>query len=354
MNNRWWLLFLWLVCCAGTNVSGKVFTVVLDPGHGGKDPGACGKTAQEKNIVLSVAKKVGSQLKSHFGDDIKIIYTRNNDSFVELEKRAQIANNAKADVFVSIHTDAVNNRAVSGASTFVMGLDKLSSNMELAKRENKVMELEDNFQERYADFDPSSEHFVMFTMMQSNNHEYSIQIADNIQSGFVRLKRSDRGVRLAPFWVLHRTTMPAVLVELGFISNPDEERYLKSEKGQNELARCIVKGIVAYKEECDKQQAVIKSAAALPDQPASLQFRVQLLISRQRLSLDDKQFKGLNQIDYYQDDKWFKYTYGHFATEKEAIEAKNQLRNNFPDAFVVAVKDGKRIDINQARKLLKQ
>ncbi len=331
---------------------GQSFTIVLDPGHGGKDPGACGKSSYEKNIVLSVAQKVGKKLENKYGKDIKVIYTRNSDVFIELERRARIANDAHADVFVSIHTDAVKNTKVYGASTFTMGMSKESSNLEVAKRENSVMLLEDNFEERYAGFDPSSvESYIIFELMQDIHLENSIMMAKDIQDQLVGHKRHDRGVRQAPYWVLHRTGMPAVLVELGFISNPEEERYMKSSKGQEELSECIFQAICKYKRACEnKSNAISKqSLDNLATSDENVSFRVQILVSKTILADNDKQFKQLNDISYYQDKNLYKYTCGSFASEQEAQALRKQIKDLFPDAFVVAIKNGQRISMEEAR-----
>lgn len=354
-------LIICLFCCIGLLAHGKTFTVVLDPGHGGKDPGAVGKSSYEKNIVLSVAQKVGNKLTETYGKDIKVIYTRNSDVFVELEKRARIANDAHADIFVSIHTDAVDKSSVYGASTFTMGMSKESANLEVAKRENSVMLLEDNFQERYAGFDPSSvESYIIFELMQDINMENSISLAKNIQNGFIDRKRHSRGVRQAPYWVLHRTSMPAVLVELGFISNPEEERYMKSSKGQDELSESIYQAICKYKRACDNKSSGMQSLAKDDKKKAekpqnelqqALRYKVQILVSKSELKTQDKQFKNLKNISFYFDKGLYKYTSGEFLTEQEAQAYRKSIKNLFPDAFVVAIKDGRRISLEEARQI---
>lgn len=360
MNLRQFLLTC-LFCLSALNLAAndKVFTVVLDPGHGGKDPGACGKSSYEKNIVLSVAQKVGKKLKDTYGNDIKVVYTRNSDVFIELERRARIANDAHADIFISIHTDAVDRSSVYGASTFTMGMSKESSNLEVAKRENSVMLLEDNFEERYAGFDPSSvESYIIFELMQDINMENSISLAKGIQDQLIGKKRHNRGVRQAPYWVLHRTSMPAVLVELGFISNPEEERYMKSSKGQEELSDCIYKAICRYKKSSDNKSSAVRNVqASVSETPAAnnapthgISFQVQILVSKSILKDNDKQFKGLKDISYYTDNNLYKYTSGSFASEQEAIAHRKKIKSLFSDSFVVAIKDGKRISMEQARK----
>lgn len=340
----------------------KVFTVVLDPGHGGKDPGASGIYAKEKNIVLSVAQKVGKLIESNHSKDFKLVYTRNSDVFIELEERAKIANRNKANIFISIHADAVESKSAHGAGTFTMGLNKESSNLEVAKRENSVILLEDNYQQRYEGFNPASaESYIMFELMQDVNMENSIELASMIQKNFVEKKRMNRGVRQAPYWVLHRTSMPSVLIELGFITNPEEEKYLKSENGQNELALCIFNAIESYYNAYHRKLVSAEQATNKPtgekvttDSSNTLQFKIQILASGKLLADNDPEFKKLNDISYYQDNRMYKYTYGSFDTEKEAVQERKRISKLFPDAFVVAIQDGKRIDMSEARKKAKE
>ncbi len=367
MKLRLFLLILFIPCCLWA--ADETFTVVIDPGHGGKDPGAVGKICYEKNIVLSVGKKVNALLKEK-DRSIKVVMTRDNDTFVELERRAQIANNAKANLFVSIHADAVENRSVHGAGTFTMGMSKEKSNMEVAKRENSVISLEDNYQERYLGFDPKSvESYIIFELMQDVYMENSIRLAQLVQNNFIGAKRLDRGVRQAPYWVLHRTGMPAILVELGFITNVEEEKYLKSEKGQDQLAGCLANAILSYKKEIDSRSVSVrqmgeelKAASEKETQAAAgnpntkedgLEFRVQIFASQEIVPVGDSRLKGLDEgIGHYRDGKLYKYTYGHFASEKEAADARALIRSKFPDAFVVAMKGENRISLDEARKLL--
>lgn len=352
-----------LMLCWPLPADDNVFTVVLDPGHGGKDPGASGKTSREKNIVLAVAKKVGKRLQDNHPKDIKLVYTRDKDVFIELEQRAKIANNAHADIFISIHADCVENKKVYGAGTFTMGMNKEKSNLEVAKRENSVMLLEDNYEQKYAGFDPSSvESYIIFELMQNVNMENSIKLAKYIQNNLVSRKRLDRGVRQAPYWVLHRTSMPAVLVELGFISNLEEERYMNSEKGQNELAESIYQAICSYKKDHDKLRAAVKNINAQPQTPdpesqtdapaeesTGVRFSVQILTAKSEIKAGDRQFKGQQDVVCYREKNLYKYCCGAYFTEKEAIDRKNSLKKLFPDAFIVAVKDGQRIPLAQAR-----
>ena len=239
--------FAAFLMCVGSTVYAQNFKVVLDPGHGGKDPGAMRGNYVEKKIVLDVALKVGELLK--LDKDIKVIFTRKTDVFVEVAERTKIANREKADVFVSIHVNAAKNTAAYGAETYIMGISKNEANLDVAKRENAVITLEDNYEKHYEGYDPNRpESLIGLTLMQEQFIKQSIDLASKIQ---VRFKddvvRNDRGVRQGPFWVLHSALMPSILVELGFISNKEEGEYLNSEAGKNELAKAIARAIRDYK-----------------------------------------------------------------------------------------------------------
>ena len=234
---------LWLLVsplCIG-NLWGKDFVVVIDAGHGGHDPGAIGKISKEKNINLNVALKLGNLIKRNC-DDVKVVYTRSRDVFIPLDRRAEIANNAKADLFISVHTNALaNNRTAKGASTWTLGLAKSDANLEVAKRENSVILYENDYQTRYAGFNPNSaESYIIFEFMQDKYMEQSVHLASLVQKQFRHTcRRVDRGVHQAGFLVLKASAMPSILVELGFISTPEEERYLNSEAGANTMAKGI-------------------------------------------------------------------------------------------------------------------
>ncbi len=238
------LVFLMSV---GSAVYAQNFKVVLDPGHGGKDPGAAYGNFIEKNIVLDVALKVGNLLK--LDKDIKVIFTRKTDVFIEVAERTKIANREKADVFVSIHVNAAKNRTAYGAETYLMGISKNSANLDVAKRENAVITLEDNYEKQYEGYDPNRpESLIGLTLMQEQFIKQSIDLASKIQVRFKNdVGRSDRGVRQGPFWVLLSALMPSILIELGFISNKEEGEYLNSEAGKNELAKAIARAIREYK-----------------------------------------------------------------------------------------------------------
>ncbi len=231
----------------------QAFTVALDAGHGGHDPGAIGTKAREKNITLAIVKKVGERLKNE-QKDIKVVYTRSSDVYITLQGRADIANNAKADLFVSVHVNANNHHELYGTEVYTLGLHKSQSNLDVAMRENSVMTLEQGYKEKYAGFDPKSvDSYIMFECLQDRYVDKSVSLAQDIGEHFDALGRKNRGVRQAGFWVLHKTAMPAVLVEVGYITNSEEQNFLISEAGQEGLANGIYEGIVAFRDEYAKK-----------------------------------------------------------------------------------------------------
>jgi len=349
----------------------KNFTLVIDPGHGGRDPGAIGKRGKEKNINLNVALKLGKLIQNNC-KDVSIIYTRDKDVFVGLDQRAQIANNAKADLFISIHTNSVaRGRTVRGTETYTLGLHRTDDNLEVAKKENSVILIESDYKQRYAGFNPnSSESYIIFEFLQDRNMEKSVQLATLIQRQFKNTaKRIDKGVHQAGFLVLRETTMPGVLVELGYISTPDEERYLLSESGTDALARSIYQAFVKYKEQSHSPVAKNKPIASAPKtQPkakektmASAQqtnkgkpiFKIQILTSDKKLALNNKQFKNLSPIGYYQEKGLYKYTYGESTDYNKILRTKRQISDKFKGAFIIAFKNGQKMDVNQAIKEFK-
>ncbi len=229
-----------------------VRTVVIDAGHGGKDPGTHGAFSEEKDIVLTVAKKVGGYVQEYL-PDVKVIYTRRTDDFIELEERAAIANRNDADVFISIHANAVSRNSIYGTETYVMGLDKSEGNFEIAKRENSVILYEDNAEERYEGFDPNSpESIILLSLTQSAYIENSLYLASKVEEQFgKRAGRRSRGVKQAPFWVLWRTTMPSILVEIGYLTNPKEEKELNDASVQANIASGIFRAFRDYKNEIE-------------------------------------------------------------------------------------------------------
>ena len=245
MTKRYTLLIATLIM----SLSMQAFTLVIDAGHGGKDPGAAGRKSKEKNINLAVALELG-RLVAKNCPDVKVVYTRKTDVFVELDERARIANKAKADLFISIHVNSTAARVgPQGTETYTLGMHRAADNLEVAKRENSVITLESNYEERYEGFDPkSSESYIIFELMQDQNMEKSVRLARLIQQQMrSSAKRVDKGVFQAGFLVLRATSMPSALVELGYINNPTEELYLTSKDGQAALARSIYNAFVQYK-----------------------------------------------------------------------------------------------------------
>ena len=366
---------------ATLQAQGRDFTVVIDPGHGGRDPGAVGRKGKEKSINLNVALKLGNLIQANH-KDVRIVYTRQKDVFVTLDKRAQIANNAKADLFISIHTNSVaRGRTVRGTETYTLGLHRTDDNLEVAKKENSVILIENDYEQRYAGFNPNSaESYIIFEFLQDKNMEKSVDFATQIQRQFKNTaKRIDKGVHQAGFLVLRETTMPGVLVELGYISTPDEERYLLSEAGTSALAKSIYQAFANYKNRHDSPSArSVEPSPTLPkestpDKPAPKTekkapapapkknntskakpvFKIQILASDKKLSNQSKQFKGLSPVGYYQEKGLYKYTYGDNTDYNKVLRTKKQIASKFKGAFIVAFKNGKKMDVNQAIKEFK-
>ena len=378
------------LCLAAT--LSKKFVVVIDAGHGGHDPGAVGKISKEKNINLSVALQLGKLINEQCSDT-RVIYTRNKDVFIPLARRAEIANEAKADLFISIHTNSVGrNKSVQGASTWTLGLAKSDANLEVAKRENSVILYEDDYKTRYAGFNPNSaESYIIFEFMQDKYMSQSVHLASLVQKEFKQTgKRIDRGVHQAGFLVLKASAMPSILVELGFISNPTEERYLNSEVGKKALANSIFQAFLTYKEEqkmrleeskgdtlpevklqqstTSQPSSSTTSASTTPQktpvaatstqtQKATQQvpvFKVQILTSSKPLSPKDRQFKGLKNIDFYKENGLYKYTYGSSTNYNEILRIKKDISKRIKDAFIIAFKNGKKMDTATAIREFKE
>jgi len=361
---------------------GKLRTVVIDAGHGGKDKGCLGSHSYEKDVALAVSLKLGKYLEENF-ENLNVIYTRKTDVFVELDERAKIANRAKADLFICIHANSAANSAAFGTETFVMGNAKSQSNMKTMQRENSVILLEDNYEEKYENFDPySPESYIAMSITQSVYQNQSIAFAEKIQKQFrERVGRRDRGVKMDHFLVLHRTTMPSVLIETGFLTNANEQKFLMSELGQDYLASAVFRAFREYKEELEGKAAImidqkIKEEVEGGNQVQSkneskkneetktskerqgkkeLVFKVQLATTTTKLETTASNFKGLDGVDFYEAGGLFRYTYG----KERSWEAANRLqeevkKSGFQDAFVIAFYGNKRIAVGEAVKILKQ
>lgn len=398
------------------------WVVVIDAGHGGKDPGAVGAKAREKNINLSVALRTGKYISENL-KDVKVIYTRDDDTFIGLAERAEVANKHKADLFISIHSNAMTDKRFTGAETYVLGQTMDEANLQVAMKENSVITFETDYETKYEGFDPNSvESYIIFSLMQNTYLRQSTEFATLIQNQFRdRVGRKDRGVRQAGFQVLWRTTMPSVLVELGFVTNPDEEKYLLSEQGQDYLASAIFRAFRDYKQTIDNRSGVKngngiaapttpasaspagisdseadkaaeqvnppvtisnnqKPAVMKPDTaPASAEkevpktiekgnvapvfvqpgqsfhndtddifFMVQVAAMPRNRELSQSQLKGLEPLSRIEDSDRVKYTSGKFVLYDDALKHRRTLTGRFPDAFVIAVRNGKVMPLKEA------
>ena len=364
MRKFFTLLYILLTA---TTLSAKDFTVVIDAGHGGKDPGAISacKKYYEKNITLKVALAVGEEIKRNH-PEVKILYTRDKDVFVGLNDRARMANKANADLFISIHTNAAKNRSAKGAETFTLGIEeaRTEKSLEIAKRENGVILLEDNHEKTYANFNPNSpESYIIFEYMQSEYVKESIHIAQYVQENLCAdAQRLDRGVRQAGFLVLNATSMPSILVELGYISNAEEAKYLASTNGQKKMSRCISEAFDKYYADLKKNNTTttFTEVAATDNTTQNSKeednpvFKIQFLSTSKKLEQGDKAFKGLTPVAYYTDKGMYKYTYGNTTDYNEIVRLKRKVNENFKDAFIVAFIKGERVETQQAIALFKK
>lgn len=363
------LLFLCILACSypviGNTINDR-FIVVIDPGHGGNDPGAIGTRGKEKNINLNVARKLGRLIEDNC-NDTKVVYTRKSDIFVPLHRRAEIANNAKANLFISIHTNAVakKNSYVKGTETYTLGLHRTEENLEVAKKENSVILIEDDYKQRYAGFNPnSSESYIIFEFMQDKNMSQSVNFATLIQQNFKSYNRIDKGVHQAGFLVLRETSMPSVLIELGYISNPSEETYLLSDKGTTDLANAIYRAFINYKGNSSKikpttvtsntRQEITTPKEEETKETSKIKFKIQILASDRVLPQNSRQFKGLNPVSWYKENGLIKYTYTEDEDYNKILKIKRKIVDpKFKDAFIIAFKNDTKININQAIKEFK-
>ncbi len=363
-------LFVLLLTFSGINLSNaqagsKINTIVIDAGHGGKDPGALGKRSKEKDIALAVTLKTGAYIQKNL-PDVKVIYTRKEDRFIPLHKRAEIANKNNADFFLSIHCNAVESGNASGAETYIMGLHKNDQNLNVAMKENAAILFEENADDEYSGFDANSvESYIQFNLLQNENLEQSSVLAENIQKQFKdRVGRKDRGVYQAGFLVLWRTAMPGVLIELGYISNAEEEKFLNSENGQVYMASAIYRAFRDYKKEYEKENNQPKPVVRKIEKPkqktitpehkpsAGLNYRVQFYTNPRQVVLHDKRFKGIPDLEVYYHNGMYKYTSGRFNTLDEAKVRVPLIKSlGYSDAFVGAFEGDERISFERARQL---
>ncbi|WP_396209599.1 N-acetylmuramoyl-L-alanine amidase [Flavobacterium sp.] len=330
----------------------SLFKVVLDAGHGGKDPGTMRGTIREKDIVLDVVLRLGKMLEQQSG--VKVIYTRKTDVFIELRERAQIANKAKANLFVSVHCNGVKSPVAKGTETFVMGMSRTDTNLDIAKKENGVIFLEDDYNQKYKGFDPNNpETLLGLKILQEEFLGQSIELASEIEKNFQMTNRFSRGVKQQPIWVLDATVMPGVLVELGFVSHPEEGLYISSEAGKDEMAQSLFNSIIAYKNTFFNPSEVVFSSEnhtdSVPAEPESApignekgptvkgtHYKVQLEVGNKKIDLIPSNFKGLDQISVTYDNNKYKYFYGletdFEACRKRLAEAKSK---GYKSAYIV-------------------
>jgi N-acetylmuramoyl-L-alanine amidase len=336
-----------------------VKTVVIDPGHGGKDPGCHGAHVREKDIALSIGLSLGELIKAQF-PEVKVIFTRSTDVFIPLDERAQIANKAEADLFISIHCNFVAKRSVvQGSETYVMGLHRAQDNLDVAKRENSAILMEDDYVQRYDGYDPDSpEGHIILSMYQNAYLEQSILLADYIEKQFMDgLSRKSRGVKQAGFLVLRNTTMPSVLVETGFLSNNDDESYLGDAANRAVVANSIFKAFSDYKGHVEgyvpEDQEVVLPKTTVPPvavQPKTvISFYVQLAASKTPLSTEVANWKVPVFVETKEENGYYKYLAGPFAEAGQASALQKELRaGSCKDAFVVAYRDHQRIPMTEA------
>ncbi len=387
------ILFLLLSCTVMAMAADKKFTLVIDAGHGGHDAGAVGAISKEKNINLKVALAFGRYVEQNC-PDVRVVYTRKTDVFVTLNGRADIANKAKADLFVSVHTNAVERGYVKGFEVYTLGMHRAADNLDVAKRENSVITLESDYRSHYQGFDPnSSESYIMFEYMQDKNMENSVKLAKYIQRNVCSTaSRQDKGVHQAGFLVLRETSMPSCLIELGFISTPEEERDLNDPIVQDRLAYGIFQGFQNYRgkvapavtvpeiaakpaetavaeektTEPEAQPVVAETVKGQREQEQQTEkteekpvvqtaekreapvFKVQIVASSRRLGKNDAAFKGLDNISSYTEGGMYKYTYGASENYNEIYSLRKQILDKFPQAFIIAFKNGEKTDVNSA------
>ena len=365
------MTFPFSLCSQDSKADNIIKKIVIDAGHGGKDPGTMGTkryNKYEKHVALAVSLKLGDYISTSF-PETEVIYTRKSDVFLALNERTELANNAEADLFISIHCDGFTNSKASGASVFVMGTSKLKENMDIAMRENSVIYLEDNYQEKYEGFDPNStESYIVFSLMQNTYLDQSLQLAEAVEQEFSnRANRKSRGVKQAPFYVISRTNMPSILIECGFLTNPKEEDFLHSEKGQDHLASAIFEAFKNYKETVEglTDQTVDKNSLTseqknkktIMDNNISkdnrVVYKVQIGTYLQSM-LGDKLFQDIKaeeQIIY----DTYKYFVGCHEKKQEIDKLKEQMKEKgFKGAFVIAFYQGNQISTKEALDLQKK
>ena len=413
----WALMCMFVMTSLAAN---KRFTLVIDPGHGGHDAGALGAISKEKNINLAVALRFGKYVEQNL-PEVRVIYTRKTDVFIPLNERANIANRANADLFISVHTNALPaGKVARGFETYTLGMHRAKDNLDVAMRENSVISMEKDYQQRYQGFDPrSSESYIIFEFIQGKNMERSVDLARMIQRGVCDgANRPDKGVHQAGFLVLRETSMPGCLIELGFITTPDEERLLNNDSRVDDIARGIYEAFAKYKNKYDRSVSVPyrakdsedvnlpkivpdqepapktrivtrgkqpKREEATPEQPKrevkevkkaepkrevkktetkkevkktevadAPVFKLQIFVGNRNLRKGDAHFKGETDYDSFQEGNLVKYTLGASTNYNEIYRLRKEKLDKFPEAFIIAFKNGQKYDVNQAIREFKQ
>ena len=395
----WALMCMFVMTSLAAN---KRFTLVIDPGHGGHDAGALGAISKEKNINLAVALRFGKYVEQNL-PEVRVIYTRTKDVFIPLNERANIANRANADLFISVHTNALPaGKVARGFETYTLGMHRAKDNLDVAMRENSVISMEKDYQQRYQGFDPrSSESYIIFEFIQGKNMERSVDLARMIQRGVCDgANRPDKGVHQAGFLVLRETSMPGCLIELGFITTPDEERLLNNDSKVDDIARGIYEAFAKYKNKYDRSVSVPyrakdseevnipkivpdqepapktravtrgkqpKREEATPEQPKRVEkkvkkaevadapvFKLQIFVGSRNLRKGDAHFKGETDYDSFQEGNLVKYTLGASTNYNEIYRLRKEKLDKFPEAFIIAFKNGQKYDVNQAIREFKQ
>lgn len=401
----WALMCMFVMTSLAAN---KRFTLVIDPGHGGHDAGALGAISKEKNINLAVALRFGKYVEQNL-PEVRVIYTRTKDVFIPLNERANIANRANADLFISVHTNALPaGKIARGFETYTLGMHRAKDNLDVAMRENSVISMEKDYQQRYQGFDPrSSESYIIFEFIQGKNMERSVDLARMIQRGVCDgANRPDKGVHQAGFLVLRETSMPGCLIELGFITTPDEERLLNNDSRVDDIARGIYEAFAKYKNKYDRSVSVPyrakdsedvnlpkivpdqepapktrvvtrgkqpKREEATPEQPKrdvkkqepkkevkkaevadAPVFKLQIFVGSRNLRKGDAHFKGETDYDSFLEGNLVKYTLGASTNYNEIYRLRKEKLDKFPEAFIIAFKNGQKYDVNQAIREFKQ
>lgn len=402
MIKRYTILILFALLSFGESAglslfaqAGK-FVVVIDAGHGGHDPGAIGSITKEKHINLNIALKLGQKIEKGC-PGVKVIYTRKRDVFIPLDRRAQIANDAKADLFISIHTNALpKGRIAQGASTWTLGLARSQANLDVAKRENSVILYEDDYKTRYAGFNPNSaESYIIFEFMQDRYMSQSVKLASLVQKKLKSVsRRIDKGVHQAGFLVLKASAMPSILVEVGFITTPAEERFLNSSEGVEKMAEGIYQAFIAYrsgqgttekepessnaaagqksegadternaKADADTAEVREQAGTAGAEQPArkekrgteeQIVFKVQFMTSMRILPKNDRRLRGLENVEYFRENGIYKYTCGATTDYNRALRTRRNILPRFKDAFIIAFRGEQKMNINEAIRCFKK